>query len=153
MSSSITHVISSTSAAILSHVLNANPRGLTGRRERGGGEGGEGGKETESTRKCVVKKAKKPRVLLPESMNYSAEEEPQNVISTSSPQWGLVTVSVCNKVGKADSLEETVQMFSEAKLVKLFSLSHHLAFVPTMTCKYGAQKTLRSSFCCFKAPT
>lgn len=98
MSSSITHVISSTSAAILSHVLNANPRGLTGTRERGGEEGG---KETESTRKCVVKKAKKPRVLLPEGMNYSAEDEPQNVISTSSEHRGLVTVSVCNKSRKS----------------------------------------------------
>lgn len=151
MSSSITHVISSTSAAILSHVLNANPRGLTGRRERGGEEGG---KETESTRKRVVKKAKRPRVLLPERMNYSAEDEPQNVISKSSPQRGLVTVSVCNKVGKDDSWEENVQMFSEAKVVKpqLFILSLHLTFVPTMTCKYGAQKTLRSSICCLKAP-
>lgn len=94
-----------------------------------------------------MKKAKTPRVLLPERMNYSAEDEPQNVIPTSSQQWGLVTVSVCNKVGKDGSLEENVQMFSEAKLVKpqLFSLSHHLTFVPTMTCKYGAQKMLRSS--------
>lgn len=147
MSSSITHVISSTSAAILSHVLNANPRGLTGRRERGGEEGG---KETESTRKRAVKRAEKPRVLLPERMNYSAEDEPQNVIPTSSQQRGLVTVSVCTKVGQDDSLEENVQ----TKLVKpqLFSLSHHLTFVPTMTCKYGAQKMLRSSFCCLKAP-
>lgn len=100
----------------------------------------------ESTRKRAVKTAKKPRVLLPECMNYSAEDEPQNGISTSSQQRGLVTVSVCNKVGKDDSLEENVQGFSEAKLVKLqlFSLSHHLILVPTVPCKYGAQKMLRS---------
>lgn len=101
MSSSITHVISSTSTAIHSCVLNADPRGLPRRRERGGSEGD--GKHEEAG----VKKAKKPHVLLPTRMNYSADDSSQNVIFTSSQQQGLVSVDVGNKVGTDDSLEES----------------------------------------------
>lgn len=54
-----------------------------------------------------MKKAKKPHVLLPKRMNYSADDSSQNVIFTSSQQQGLVSVDVGNKVGTDNSLEES----------------------------------------------
>lgn len=54
-----------------------------------------------------VKKAKKPHVLLPKHMNYSADDSSENVIFTSSQQQGLVSVNVSNEVGTDDGLEES----------------------------------------------
>lgn len=45
-----------------------------------------------------MKMAKKPRVLLPKRMNYSADDSSQNVIFTSSQPQGLVSVNVGNNV-------------------------------------------------------
>lgn len=54
-----------------------------------------------------MKKAKKPHVLLPKRMNYSANDSSENVIFTSSQQQGLVSDNVSNEVGTDDSLEES----------------------------------------------
>lgn len=54
-----------------------------------------------------MKKAKKPRVLLPKRMNYSAGDGFQNVIFASSQQRGLVSVNLGNKAGTDDGLEES----------------------------------------------
>lgn len=69
-------------------------------------EAGGGGSEGEHA-EAGVKKAKKPRVLLPKRMNYSAGDGFQNVIFASSQQRGLVSVNLGNKAGTDDGLEES----------------------------------------------